>query len=37
MVGTGLVILLAAIYIVVNAPCIGFFARRRRGWNRCCT
>ncbi len=33
MVGTGLVILLAAIYIVVNAACIGFFARRRRGWN----
>ncbi|HEY4462537.1 MAG TPA: APC family permease [Streptosporangiaceae bacterium] len=33
MVGTGLVILLAAIYIVVNAACIGFFARRRRHWN----
>jgi amino acid transporter len=33
MVGTGLVILLAAIYIVVNAACIGYFARRRRGWN----
>jgi len=36
MVGTGLVILLAAIYIVTNAACIGYFARRRRdgrGWN----
>jgi hypothetical protein len=22
-----------AIYILVNAACIGFFARRRRGWN----
>jgi amino acid transporter len=33
MVGTGLVILLAAIYIVINAACIGYFARRRRGWN----
>jgi amino acid transporter len=33
MVGTGIVIVLAAIYIVMNAACIGFFARRRRGWN----
>jgi amino acid transporter len=33
MVGTGLVIVLAAIYIVINAACIGFFAKRRRGWN----
>lgn len=30
MVGTGLVIVLAAIYIVINAACIGFFAKRRR-------
>ena len=30
MVGTGLVIVLAAIYIVINAACIGFFWRRRR-------
>ncbi|HLX50498.1 MAG TPA: APC family permease [Streptosporangiaceae bacterium] len=29
MVGTGIVIVLAAIYIVVDAACIGFFARRR--------
>src|SRR6266516_3556878 len=36
MVGTGIVIVLAAIYIVVDVACIGFFARRRReglGWN----
>jgi amino acid transporter len=30
MVGTALVILLVAIYIVMNAACIGFFARSRR-------
>jgi amino acid transporter len=30
MVGTGLVIILAAIYILMNAACIGFFARRGR-------
>jgi amino acid transporter len=30
MVGTALVIVLAAIYIIVNAACIGFFLRRRR-------
>jgi hypothetical protein len=29
MVGTALVILLVAIYIVMNAACIGFFARSR--------
>jgi amino acid transporter len=29
MVGTGLVIVLAAIYIVMNAACIGYFWRRR--------
>lgn len=34
MVGTGIVIVLAAIYIVVNAACIGFFARRRRRGER---
>src|SRR5579875_3337830 len=33
MVGTGLVIVLAAIYIIINAACIGFFARRRQGFN----
>jgi uncharacterized membrane protein len=33
MVATGLVIILAAIYILVDAACIGYFARRRRGWN----
>jgi amino acid transporter len=33
MVGTGIVIILAAIYIVVDAACIGFFARRRGKWN----
>ncbi len=33
MVGTGIVIILAAIYIVVDAACIGFFARRGHGWN----
>ena len=30
MVGTALVIVLAAIYIIINAACIGFFWRRRR-------
>ncbi|MGH3153496.1 MAG: APC family permease, partial [Streptosporangiaceae bacterium] len=33
MVGTGLVIVLVAIYIVMCASCIGFFARRRSGFN----
>jgi amino acid transporter len=33
MVGTGIVIILAAIYIIVDAACIGFFAKRREGWN----
>jgi amino acid transporter len=33
MVATGLVITLVAIYILMNAACIGFFARRRRGFN----
>jgi amino acid transporter len=28
MVGTGLVILIVAVYILMNAACIGFFARR---------
>jgi amino acid transporter len=30
MIGTGLVIILAAIYILMNAACIGFFARSGR-------
>jgi amino acid transporter len=30
MVGTGIVIVLAAIYMVANAACIGYFLRRRR-------
>jgi amino acid transporter len=30
MVGTGIVILLVANYIVANAACLGYFARRRR-------
>jgi amino acid transporter len=30
MVGTGLVIILAAIYILMNAACIGYFAKRGR-------
>ena len=30
MIGTGLVIILAAIYILMNAACIGFFARHGR-------
>ena len=33
MVGTGLVILIVAIYILMNATCIGFFARRGTGFN----
>jgi amino acid transporter len=33
MVGTGIVIVLAAIYILMNAACIGYFARRRTRWN----
>src|SRR5580692_10338828 len=33
MVGTGLVILIVAIYILMNAACIGFFARRPGGFN----
>jgi amino acid transporter len=34
MVGTGLVIVIVAIYIVMNAACIGFFARRAGGLTR---
>ena len=33
MVGTGLVILIVAIYILMCAACIGFFARRGAGFN----
>jgi amino acid transporter len=33
MVATGLVIVLAAIYIVMNAACIGYFARRGQKFN----
>jgi amino acid transporter len=33
MVGTGIVILLVAIYILMNAACIGYFARQRTGFN----
>jgi amino acid transporter len=33
MVGTGLVIVIVAIYILMNAACIGFFARRGGGFN----
>ena len=33
MVGTGLVIVLVAIYIIMCAACIGYFARRRTGFN----
>jgi amino acid transporter len=33
MVATGLVITLVAIYILMNAACIGFFARRGTGFN----
>jgi amino acid transporter len=34
MVGTGIVIVLVAIYILMNAACIGFFARRSGGLNQ---
>ncbi len=34
MVGTGIVIVLVAIYILMNAACIGFFARRAGGLGR---
>jgi len=34
MVGTGLVIVLAGIYIVMNAACIGYFWRQRRAGGR---
>jgi amino acid transporter len=34
MVGTGIVIVLVAIYILMNAACIGFFARRAGGVSR---
>ncbi len=33
MVATGLVIVLVGVYILMNATCIGFFARRRTGFN----
>jgi amino acid transporter len=33
MTGTGIVILLVAIYILMNVACIGYFARRRTGFN----
>jgi len=33
MVGTGIVILLVAIYILMNVACIGYFARRGTGFN----
>src|SRR6266705_616849 len=33
MVATGLVIVLVAIYILMNAACIGYFARPGRGFN----
>ena len=33
MTGTGLVILIVAIYILMCAACIGFFARRGAGFN----
>jgi amino acid transporter len=33
MVGTGIVIVLVAIYILMNIACIGYFARRRTGFN----
>jgi amino acid transporter len=33
MVGTGIVILLVAIYILMNVACIGYFARKRTGFN----
>jgi len=33
MVGTGIVIVLVAIYILMNVACIGYFARKRAGFN----
>jgi amino acid transporter len=33
MVGTGIVIILAAVYILVDAACIGYFLRHREHWN----
>jgi amino acid transporter len=33
MLGTGIVIILAAAYIVVDAACVGYFWRHREGWN----
>ena len=33
MVGTGLVIVIVAIYILMFATCIGYFARRPGGFN----
>jgi amino acid transporter len=33
MVGTGIVIILVAIYILMNVACIGYFARKRTGYN----
>jgi amino acid transporter len=33
MVGTGLVIVIAAIYILINITCTGYFARRGSGFN----
>jgi amino acid transporter len=33
MVATALVIVIVAVYILMNAACIGFFARRRSGFN----
>jgi amino acid transporter len=33
MVGTGLVIVIVAIYILMCAACLGYFARRRGGFN----
>jgi amino acid transporter len=33
MTGTGIVILLVAIYILMNVACIGYFARKRTGFN----
>jgi hypothetical protein len=33
MTGTGIVILLVAICILMNVACIGYFARRRTGFN----
>ena len=33
MVGVGIVIPLVAVYILMNAACIGYFGRRRQGFN----